>query len=194
MRISANRATLGAARLGLLVIGFAVLAACNRPASGPRAADAAMTQDASLSPRADGLTLDARQQLTELRAMTAPYREVAAAKAAGFIELTGCMSDPAKGGMGVLYGMTSRFDGKPRPDAPAILVYEPGENGRLRLAAAEFAVPFAAWTSPNPPELFGQRFHRDVVFGLWVLHAWVWKANPSGVFAEYNPLVVCDNA
>ena len=47
---------------------------------------------------------------------------------------------------------------------------------------------------PNPPELFGQRFHRDVVFGLWVLHAWVWKANPSGVFAEYNPLVVCENA
>jgi hypothetical protein len=194
VRISANRATLGAARLGLLVIGFAVLAACNRPASGPRAADAATTQGASLSPRADGLTPEARQQLAELRAMTAPYREVAAAKAAGFIELTGCMSDPVKGGMGVLYGMTSRFDGKPEPNAPETLVYAPGDDGKLRLVAAEYAVPFGAWPSPNPPELFGQPFHKDVVFGLWVLHAWIGKANPSGVFAEYNPLVVCENA
>src|SRR5512147_2653845 len=128
---SAHRATLGAARVALLVIGVAVLAACKRPASGPRAADAATTYDASLSPRADGLRRDARQQLADLRAVTAPYREVAAAKAAGFIELTGCMSDPAKGGMGVLYAMTSRFDGNPQHDAPEILVYASEEDGKL---------------------------------------------------------------
>jgi hypothetical protein len=181
--------------LGLLVVVGAVLAACDRPTSGPRAvADATTTYDASLALRADGLTPEARRQLAELRAVTAPYREVAAAKAAGFIELTGCMSDPVKGGMGVLYGKTSRFDGKPEPNAPETLVYAPGNDGRLRLVGAEFAVPFGAWPSPNPPELFGQRFHKDVVFGLWVLHAWIWKANPSGVFADYNPLVVCENA
>jgi hypothetical protein len=194
MRAWTSRAALGAVKMCLAIVAMAMLVACNRPASEPRLAAATMLHKASLSPRADGLTPEARQELAELRAVTAPYREVGAAKAAGYIEITGCMSDPVKGGMGVLYGMTSRFDGRPQPNAPEILVYAPDQSGRLRLVAAEFAVPFDAWTSDNPPELFGQQFHRNRLFGLWVLHAWIGKVNPSGVFAEYNPLVVCDNA
>jgi hypothetical protein len=177
-----------------MIAAMAVLVACNRPAAEPRLASATMLHEASRSPRADGLTVEARQQLDELRAVTAPYREVEAAKAVGYLEITGCMSEPARGGMGMLYGLTSRFDGKPEPNAPEILVYAPDERGKLRLVAAEFAVPFDAWKSDNPPELFGQQFHRNRMFGLWVLQAWIWKANPSGMFAEYNPRVVCDDA
>jgi hypothetical protein len=31
-------------------------------------------------------------------------------------------------------------------------------------------------------------------FGLWVLHAWAQKPNPSGVFADWNPTVACPPA
>jgi len=31
------------------------------------------------------------------------------------------------------------------------------------------------------------------VFGLWGLHAWVWKENPSGMFTAWNLTVNCDN-
>lgn len=194
MRVWASGASLGAVKVSFMIAAMAVLVACNRPAAEPRLASATMLHEASRSPRADGLTVEARQQLDELRAVTAPYREVEAAKAVGYLEITGCMSEPARGGMGMLYGLTSRFDGKPEPNAPEILVYAPDERGKLRLVAAEFAVPFDAWKSDNPPELFGQQFHRNRMFGLWVLQAWIWKANPSGMFAEYNPRVVCDDA
>lgn len=194
MRARAYRAALGAAKMCLAIVATPVLVACNRPPSGARVSDATMIDAASLSRQSVGLTPEAQQQLAELRAVTAPYREIEAAKAAGFIELTGCMSDPAKGGKGVLYAMTSRFDGNPQHDAPEILVYAPEEDGKLRLVAIEFAVPFDAWTSDKPPELFGQQFHRNRLFGLWELQAWIWRANPSGMFAEYNPMVVCENA
>jgi hypothetical protein len=194
MRVWASGAALGAVKVSLGIVAMAVLVACNRPTAEPRLARATMLHEASLSPRADGLTVEARKQLAELRATTAPYRELDAAKAAGYLEITGCMSHPVNGGLGMLYGLTSRFDGKPQPNAPEILVYAPDERGRLRLVAAEFAVPFDAWKSDNPPELFGQQFHRNRLFGLWVLQAWIGKANPSGMFAEYNPLVVCDDA
>lgn len=194
MRAWLPRAALGVGRVCLAIMAMAVLVACNRPSSDARFASATMRHDVSLSPQSAALTPQARQQLAELRAVTAPYREVKAAKAAGFIEITGCMSDPVKGGMGELYGMTSRFDGKPQYNAPEILVYAPEENGKLRLAAIQFAVPFNAWTSDNPPELFGQQFHKNAVFGLWVLQAWIWKGNPSGMFTDYNPLATCENA
>jgi len=42
-----------------------------------------------------------------------------------------------------------------------------------------------------PPVLFGHEFLRNDVFQLWGLHAWVWKDNPSGMFANWNPRVTC---
>ncbi|HXG95441.1 MAG TPA: hypothetical protein VNN73_24130 [Blastocatellia bacterium] len=30
---------------------------------------------------------------------------------------------------------------------------------------------------------------RNGDFGLWTLHAWVWKENPNGIFAEFSPRV-----
>lgn len=189
-----SRVALGVIAVGFAIVAIAVVVACNRPASEPRLARATVVQEALLSPRAEGLTTESRRELASLRAAIAPYREVGSATAAGYMQITGCMSDPVEGGMGVLYGMTSRFDGRPQPNAPEILVYAPDERGRLRLVAAEYAVPFDAWTPASPPELFGQQFHRDSSLGLWVLQAWIWKANPSGIFAAYNPLVACENA
>jgi hypothetical protein len=50
-------------------------------------------------------------------------------------------------------------------------------------------VPSAFVDPDSPPVLFGQQFHLNTALDVWVLHAWIWKWNPSGVFADYNPRV-----
>ena len=78
---------------------------------------------------------------------------------------------------------------------PEALVYEPGPNGQLRLVAVEWIVPVAAWEAAGntePPSVLGQKMHvLNPALGWYVLHAWVWKYNPSGVFEDWNPNVVC---
>ena len=59
----------------------------------------------------------------------------------------------------------------------------------LRLVAVEYVVPQIAWTSANPPQLFGESFHRNDALGIWALHAWIWRANPLGMFEDFNPNV-----
>ena len=41
------------------------------------------------------------------------------------------------------------------------------------------------------PVLFGQEFKQNDTFQLWGLHVWLWKENPSGLFASWNPRVSC---
>lgn len=77
---------------------------------------------------------------------------------------------------------------------PELLLYEPQKNARLRLVAVEYIVPFGAWTAHDPPELFGQSFHRNEAFGIWALHVWHFRHNSRGMFADWNPAVTCDNA
>jgi hypothetical protein len=106
--------------------------------------------------------------------------------------LTDCMELPGTGGMGFHYGNLDLIDGVPEEFAPELLVYEPQKNGRMRLVAVEYIVPFDLWPEVGPPpSLHGIDFHRNEAFGLWVLHAWVWKHNPAGMFADWNPNVSC---
>jgi hypothetical protein len=133
--------------------------------------------------------------LAELRRLTQPYRNFEVAKAAGYgAQLTGCMESPPVGGMGFHYGKPSLIDGTVEPLKPEILMYEPQRNGDLLFVGVEYVVPFTAWTSPLPPNLAGVAFHRNEAFGLWVLHAWIGKANPSGVLTDWNPRVTCQYA
>lgn len=83
------------------------------------------------------------------------------------------------------------FDGRVNVDEPEFLSYEPGPDGNLTFVAVEYAVPFDPWTDPQPPQLFGQNFHRNEAFGLWILHVWHIRENPSGVFFDWNPRVSC---
>ncbi len=128
-----------------------------------------------------------------LRATLAPYASLALAKGAGYgVAITDCMSNGDLGAMGVHFGNTALIDDKLDAAHPEILIYEPGAGGEMSLVGVEFIVPFAARarTSP-PPELFGQQFLRDETFGLWALHVWTHRANPSGLFAPWNPRVHC---
>ena len=146
-----------------------------------------------------------RHQFAQLKKATAPYRKVSHALADGYqafaippsvggIPTTGlglvgdptCFDDPA-GGMGVHY--VKGIDGTVDVTHPEALVYEVGEHGHLRLVAVEYIVPDNLVDPANPPVLFGQQFHHHEYLPVYVLHAWVWKHNPSGTFADWNPRV-----
>jgi hypothetical protein len=136
---------------------------------------------------------DVQKGLADLRAAVSPLHNLDVAIAAGFdTDLTGCLENPPIGGMGHHYGMIPRIDGAPPvADEPELLVFSPKSNGKLQLGAVEFIIPYAAWTPTDPPELFGQTFHRNDDAGLWVLHVWLWNHNPDGLFADWNPTVSC---
>ena len=37
----------------------------------------------------------------------------------------------------------------------------------------------------------GQKLKPAPSLGIWYRHVWVWRENPSGLFADWNPLVKC---
>ena len=176
-----------------LLVGIALLTGC-----GERSVTDSSVQRQSrvITPSHQSFGSDVESDLATLRRVTAPFHEFAAAKNAGWVaKITGCMTDLAgAGGMGFHYGNTTLIDGSVRVDEPELLLYEPEQNGRLRLVAVEYIVPYAFHSrDADPPVLFGEQFQRNDAFQLWGLHAWVWKANPSGMFANWNPAVNCDN-
>jgi hypothetical protein len=92
--------------------------------------------------------------------------------------------------MGLHYINDSLMDGKVDITKPEALVYELGLDAKpIALVAHEYIVPIDKWTSKKPPRLFGMDFHRHPTLPLWVLHAWLWKPNPAGVFEDWNPAV-----
>ena len=170
-----------------------LMVACDRPAevTSPSLAHhghAAPSQNVAVSG-------EVQREIARLRDLTAPFHQFETAVAAGWgAQITSCFSDPTRGGMGYHYGNIALIDGTVDALAPELLLYEPQKNGRLRLVAVEYIVPFSSWTSSQPPRLFDQSFHRNEAFGLWVLHVWHFRNNPSGMFADWNPNVSCEFA
>jgi len=74
---------------------------------------------------------------------------------------------------------------------PEPVMYEPQRDGRLELVGVDYVVPFAAWQHAEPPRLLGVPFMRNEPLGVWALHIWNWRSNPSGTFAMWNPKVSC---
>ena len=145
-------------------------------------------------------------QVARMRAATAAFHNIADAEDAGYgllHDLAGltCIAMPGEGGMGVHFVNGGRV-GDPGLDIrrPEALVYAPDRDGTLRLAALEFIVDKAAWDAHHagPPRLFGGRAF-DLTpapnrFGLdpfYSQHVWIWKHNPAGVLAMWNPQVHC---
>jgi len=162
----------------------------------PAAAGRVTIDGIAIDKNENALGADVRQDLAALRQVTARFHDADAAAAAGWsAQITPCMSDPeGSGAMGFHYGKPSLIDGNVRADSPELLLYEPETNGRLRLVAVEYIVPLTAWRSPQPPRLFGRDFKVNEQFQVWALHAWVWKENPSGMFADWNPMISCTAA
>ncbi|HEU5107024.1 MAG TPA: hypothetical protein VFT95_00465 [Micromonosporaceae bacterium] len=143
--------------------------------------------------------------LDRVRHATARYHSLDVAQGAGYGLLRdadgiACIDMPGKGAMGVHYVNGDLVgDGAITPLRPEALVYRPDARGRLRLAGVEYVVFAEAWDAAHrrPPSLFGRRFdftaspNRYGLPAFYSLHAWVWKRNPAGTFAMWNPRVSC---
>jgi hypothetical protein len=149
--------------------------------------------------------------LKQLRQATVKYHDVNNAVADGYVAPNGgCVEPPGAGGaMGYHYvnrddvhngDLTAGIGGDPlKPEA---MLYAPEANGDLKLVAVEWIVRDAdqnLLTNDDRPVLFDQPFQGPMLAHPgegWMqihydLHAWIWKDNPNGVFAQYNPDVSC---
>src|SRR5688500_15278489 len=139
--------------------------------------------------------MDLPAELAVLRRETAPFHNIANAIAAGYAErITPCWEHRTHGAMGYHYGNTALFDGTVDLLAPELLMYEPQPGGHVRLVGMEYLVPVGAWTAAEPPQLLGQSFQRHATLPIYKLHIWLWRSNPEGVFADWNPTVTCSAA
>jgi hypothetical protein len=151
------------------------------------------------------------KQLADAKAATKKYRSLARAKADGYIQVTQFI--PTLGmHLANLRISQMTFD----PSRPQVLLYGPAAGGGWKLVGVSYALQT---NSDTPPEGFAGgsdvwHFHRDLCFLLdgtvtiaptagdclarhglfqertaWLLHVWLWQANPNGVFTEANPLV-----
>ena len=108
-----------------------------------------------------------------------------------------CIEQAGQGGMGIHMVNTSLLDGTIDPKKPEVLVYEPQDDGSLRLVAVEYVVFASDWKGSSPPRLYNTEFdYADANnrYGLppfYALHSWVWKQNPSGLLYAWNPSVDC---
>lgn len=135
-------------------------------------------------------------QIAALRRATAAFHDIDVAMAAGWSdEITGCLESP-DGGMGYHYvDFDLLLNADLDPLRPEALLYEPQKNGMLRLVAVEYVIPdsFLPSTAP-PPSVLGHELHYSAANGAWILHVWLWRHNPSGMFADWNPRVSCEYA
>ncbi len=136
-----------------------------------------------------------------VREITAPYKDPAAAEAAGYTLTFGCVSGPDAGAMGLHYvNFPLVLDGEIDATRPEIILYEPVGNGQVRLTGADYLVFADAWdaTHSSAPELMGQKFQQFEApnrFGLprfYTLHVWAWKDNPTGTFVNWHANISCD--
>jgi hypothetical protein len=140
---------------------------------------------------------DLEAELAQVRRATARFQQVQAAQAAGHHLVPGidhCWEEPGVGGMGYHYIDTSRVDTEVNALEPETLVYAPGPNGQLQLGAVEYVVNAPAWDAEGHGELptvLGQSLHYSALTDKYILHVWMWRHNPAGMFEDWNPTVTC---
>lgn len=140
------------------------------------------------------------KQLSRLKTVTGAYHNEALALAGGFEAEPVCVSSP-DGGMGYHHPHPGRVeDDAISKDQPEMLLYAPGKGEERKLVGVEY------WkadedqdlsTDDDRPSLFGREFdgpmegHAPGMPIHYDLHVWVWKSNPDGTFAQFNPEVHC---
>ncbi len=181
-----------------LVLSVA-LAACQEQ---PRPSEPAFVATVE---RADGsaAAITDGKQLADLRQVTERYKSLDVAKLAGYAtQITPCWAHHSAGAMGYHYGNTNIFDANVDLLQPEVVIYEPQKNGNMNLVGLEYIVPLDAWSAaqhnlndPNDvPQLLGQKFTRHSFLPIFKLHIWLWRNNPSGTYADWNPKVSCQFA
>jgi len=158
--------------------------------------------------------------IAQIRLLTDSYHDVSAATTAGYsawspdptVAGATCPSS-AEGKMGYHRVNVALRGGAADPAAgdavidltkPEMLLYEKSPSGAMLLVGVEYIVFKAAWerlrgAGAAPPEILGHpllasshTFPGNVnPIEHYELHVWVWKDNPSGMFAPYHPGVTC---
>jgi hypothetical protein len=133
--------------------------------------------------------------VSQLHSATEQFQRLDVAQAAGYNFMAGLnYCNPSLGGAGYPYVNIGLIDTTVDILHPEALIYIPGPNGTLQLGAVEYIVPVAAWKAAHTsewPQLMDQQFHLNSTLGLYFLHVWVGKTNPSGMFEDWNPAVAC---
>lgn len=152
------------------------------------------------APVALGASPDHRQ-IGKVKRATARFHSVDVARSAGYRPVGPCAQEPGSGAMGYHYA-NDGLVADPGLDLrwPEALLYERRRGAGLRLVGVEY-IRFDAdqdlGTDFDRPWLFGRPFdgpmlgHEPGMPIHYDLHAWVWKRNPSGTFAQFNPRVRC---
>ena len=146
---------------------------------------------------------DLKSAITQIRDATEKYKDYKVALKDGFTNTKNCVESPdgAKGGAAGIHFINFKreLDNKSDLRAPEELNYEPQADGSLVLVGVEFrrpiikgqkqapdVKPLGHLDGPLPPTIKGDFRH-------WQTHMWVWRNNPDGIFAPWNPKISCGN-
>ncbi|MBC7842635.1 MAG: hypothetical protein H7099_09990 [Gemmatimonadaceae bacterium] len=141
--------------------------------------------------------------LAKIAAATAKYQRESVAVNDGYTFITPCFfSAVGLGARGQLYRKTPLLDGLIDPKQPEILLYEPQEDGQMKLVGVHFVVLAAPWDAANPGvvPMLGSEPLRDrrapgaAPFPSYSIFVALWRRNPSGLYADFNPAVSCKYA
>ena len=192
-----RRKRLALAALLLAASVFAAASIGRIPTASPAAAHDHSSHAATL-----------QHELAQVRRATARFHSVEEATEAGYQLgwvngsnvriLTGCVANATAGAMGYHYinpGLMT--DNDVDPLKPEALVYESSPDGGRKLVAVEWIVRSAQSNPPGvtePPSVLGMQMHILVPPpgpAFYLMHAWIWKHNPTGIMADWNPEVTC---
>ena len=154
--------------------------------------EAKMGEAKAVLPSGLGEAVD--RDIMTIRNATAKFKSTEAAEAAGYKLATDCVQHQPAGAMGYHFNNEALFDATLDLKHPEVLVYEKMSDGSFQLNGVEFYVPKSAWKSAEPPRVMGQNLQSASSLDFWFLHVWIWKADPSGLFAMWNPDVKCSEA
>lgn len=188
------------------------------PDAAAAAVDPEMRQDAA-DATADPDLEAVRAATTRYRDVQVAIAEGYITDPAATCESADMMGRPAEeGAMGIHYfrpdllGITAL---EPRVDGtslhtdflrPSILIYEPQADGSLELVAVENLVFKKAWAAAGhtaPPTFLGVEYddmeddpsteadEAHMFEPHYDRHVWLYRDNPKGVFAQFNPDVTC---
>jgi hypothetical protein len=179
--------------------------------------------DASSTPQADEPSLaEVRASTERFRDVEVALAEGYIRDPGDICDTAVMMGKPAEfGAMGIHYfrpdllGITAPPD--PRVDGdgthvdflnPSILIYEPHADGSLQLVAVENLVFKEAWHAAGndaPPAFHGVPYDTMIDDPATAVdeahmfephydrHVWLYRENPKGVFAQFNPNASCEH-
>jgi hypothetical protein len=127
----------------------------------------------------------------DVKQVNSRFHSTTQATAAGYTPDSPCVAVPGLGGMGFHWVNHSLVDPVFDPLNPEAILYEPGPNGQLKITGHEYIVINVGQPAPT---FDGQPFDvggSPVPVPHWTLHVWIYKDNPSGLFAPFNPDVIC---